>query len=573
VEFLNSIKQVKSNWVPYTKWSNEQDDKDFQRQELYKKVQQTPEELERASQYGRTIVDAINTMDQYSVDKAEDVEMASQNVQGVIAPATLAVGFGIGALGTKTKFVQNLINKCAKSYPKHSFMFSQAAVMIPAVIFSTIVMSLTMIKAKAYEKEASRVARFQSREHELNDPKKFVLYSKEQIEEAKQIAKTLPDIPEKNKKSLNPLSGYSTAIKSIKQLTQDHDNYLKWRDEHKVAEKQRMENLEKANISPEELKAAKTDQDNLSRTVKKVELYSQNYLANTDAAISSVLGLEVVTGGLAGGIVSGIVKLLQKTKILSANSSKLAIIKVLAPVLAPAFLCLGTSFYSIKAKKEAARVGRFKAKQELLSDPRNFINYNDEQMQSVKDLKAPKVNKGLIEKAKDNVMFFFQLMKDVKKYDKYQKTEGKEELKLDQALLQVKVSDKQVQDAKSLQKNSFRAFEKIDEMAQRYSDDTEAATNIVKQAFAFVPSLGFGLSALLLKNEKVKSINNKYLKGATAAIPAVLSIAAAVIMEIKSAQIRKKAAQIGVMEAIQGMQDPKMFINKEDAKTNISKSA
>jgi hypothetical protein len=58
MEFLDSLRQVKQNWEPYKKWEKEQDDKEFQRQELHKKVKTSKEELEKADQYGHTVVDA-----------------------------------------------------------------------------------------------------------------------------------------------------------------------------------------------------------------------------------------------------------------------------------------------------------------------------------------------------------------------------------------------------------------------------------------------------------------------------------------------------------------------------------
>lgn len=558
MEFLNSLKQVSKNWGPYQKWEKEQDDKDYQRQALAKKVKSSPEELEQASQYGRTIIEAVNTMDQYSVNKAEDVELASLNLVGLAN--TVSAFAGIGLTAALFKFVK--LEKIIKN-PKRAKAANLIISIAPAILVPLITTPLFMIKAKTYEKEASRVARFQAREKELKDPRNFVIYNEQQTEEAKEIAKTLPTPPDEKKKSLNPITGYSDSIKSIKELVKDHDSYLQWKAKHIKEEKERRAHLDELNPNPEEMDTAKRDQDNLSRAIRKIELYSQNYLANAEAAIKIAVGLDIVTGALFGAAASGIIWALQKAKMLKPNSEMINSIRRFAPILGPVPLLLATSFYSIKAQKEAAKIGRYKAKQELLNDPHNFINYTDEQKESVKDLKAPeKPKEGIITQVKNSIKFFFEFIKDYKAYEHDQKTTVKERKKLDEALTKVKISDKQMQDAKSLQKNAFRSFEKIDEMTQRYSDDTEAATNIAMQTFSSIsPLISMAPLAFLMNSKVSKSKNLFWL---IAISPAILITLSQVGMEIAAAQIRKKAGRIGVMEATQDLQDPRLFINKEE---------
>lgn len=568
-QFIDSIKQIKKNWEPYKKWETEQNDKDFQREELYKKVPASKEELEHASQYGRTIVDSINTMDQYSVDKAEDIEMASQSAMAGISLGIMALGAGIGALSLKLPKISRLISKS-----EYKWILPKVVIGASTILTSMIITPFLTIKSKSYEKEASRIARHQARENELKDPKYFVIYNKEQIEEAEKIAKTLPDIPEK-KKTMNPISGYNDAIKSIKSLTKDHKNYLQWKQEYLKAEQEQLKNIENEKYTPEQLKTAKKDQDNLSRVIRKIELYSQNYIANTKMALFSTIGLEALVGLATGWLASGIARLLQKAKIISFSPEKLANLSTRLKIFTPIAIILPLAFYSTKAIKESAKIGRFKAKQELLKDPHNFITYNDEQMQSVKDLKAPKKQKGLFEKIKDNTKFFFQLVEDYKEYERYQKTIGKEKQKLDKALLQIKVSDKQLQDAKSLQKNAFKSFEKMDEMTQRYTDDTEAAVEMTQQTFNSAISLAEGtVLPILFMNEKVRNfirkkfnnIKNTNMKIALGVSPLIAIFAAQIAMTIKGVLIERQAGRIGVMEAMEDLKDPRVFVNTDERK-------
>ena len=66
------------------------------------------------------------------------------------------------------------------------------------------------------------------------------------------------------------------------------------------------------------------------------------------------------------------------------------------------------------------------------------------------------------------------------------------------------MSDAQIADAKVLQKNVFRAFDEIDEMSQRYSEDIEAATEIAKEVGSSAWTIGTMVGTALLGASIVK---------------------------------------------------------------------
>lgn len=566
MEFFNSIQQVQANWQPYKKWKQEQDDKEYQRQVLAKKFPASKAELEQASQYGRTLVDSINIMDQYSINKAEDVETATK-----VALPTIETGIMLGegalALGLyNIPSFKSYVKKAIKEMEKSPNKQAQYTILLAlaATIPTLTILPFFQVKFASYEKEASRIARYQAREDKLKDPKNFIIYDSEQIKEAKDIAKTLPTPVDKDKRknSINPIANYNTSIQSIKTLIADHKNYLEWKQKHLKEEKSRIDSLNTIEPTKEQLSTAKRDQDNLLRIVRKIEINSQNYLNNVEMVCNIALISALGLGAIGGGIVYGITNLLQKHKIISISSQKLKSIRNYSPMVGGLALILATTSYFIKAQKEVAKIGRFKAKKELLSDPNNFITYSDEQLNSVKDLKAkPEKSKNLIEKTKDNFNFFFKLRKDFKEYEAYQKNEHIEEMKLQNALKKVTVSDKQVKDAKALQKNAFMTFEKMDEMTQRYVDDTEAATDIAKQYISSAANLASNIIAMFAIP---KILNGKSNNSLLKVLPIFAPIAALIPAELKINQIKKEAGKIGTMKAMQDLQDPKHFVQNDN---------
>jgi hypothetical protein len=142
---------------------------------------------------------------------------------------------------------------------------------------------------------------------------------------------------------------------------------------------------------------------------------------------------------------------------------------------------LSMTFWCTHEKKQASRVGRFVKRQEILDNPELIMAYSDEQVEQARDIKGPKIKKGFWEDIKDNFTFFGKYFKHKKEYEKYKETTAKENEKIYEALKQTEISEKQLKEAKNLQEKIFRAFDKIDEMSQRYSEDIEAATQVTMQ--------------------------------------------------------------------------------------------
>ena len=141
--------------------------------------------------------------------------------------------------------------------------------------------------------------------------------------------------------------------------------------------------------------------------------------------------------------------------------------------------------------------------------------FSKEEMQKVEHIKAPIQKQGFFEKIGDNFRFLGIYGKDKKEYKKYKESVQNENEKLQKAFKQIEITEEQKTEAQALKKNVFRAFDEIDEMSQRYSEDTEAGAEIAKQSFSTVWSLAsiLGTGALgvaLLKGKvPISKIINK----------------------------------------------------------------
>lgn len=573
MEFFDTIRQLKTNWEPYKKWELEQQKKEKQTEELRKKYPHTKEELEEAEQYGRTLVDVINTMDQYSIDKSEDAMVVVDGCKAAFELLAVGLGAGLGTLFQRTSFI--------KKKPQYTMHCPIVGIMLASMIASI----FTNIWGSKMEKEASRVARFETRQKPLKDTRPFVIFKKHQIKEAEEIAKTLPEVEEHRtatiNSSLNPIETILKAKKTTTELAKAYEPYLKWKKEYLEQEKLKPAKFKKLNPSPDELKKAEIEKEAMVNVIEKIETYSLNYLMNIQMALCM---LRVMVLGGSAAIGAGIAKLidhLQKTKVLSKDSAGLNMAKIgLAPLLSigAVMVTLGPI---VKLTKDAARVGRYKAKKELKSNPEEFTGFDDEKRKTVKvpEISAPK-SKGFWATLKQDIKDIKQFKIDYAEYHNYLKTEHKKELKLQEALKRVKISEQQDKDSINLQRKAFYSFEKMDEKAQRYTDDTDGAVDIVKNVTtSFLNATGKIISFTLLFDKLTKYNNGKFpefsdmpkllkhFKGADIAkivVPFILPPFINVLMTIKGTQIKKQAGKIGIMEAIKDLDDPRNFLDEPD---------
>jgi len=576
MEFLDTIRQVKTNWQPYKIWNLEQQKKDNQNEALREKYPPNPQDIEDSKQYSRTIIDVINTMDQHSIDKSEDASMMVKNALFGLDLIGMSVGAGIGAYVSKSPAIQKKLN-----LPPFAI----------SILGASLAASLTNMVGEIWgaqiEKQASRIARYQTRKNDLKDPRAFVVYNEAQIQEAKKIAETLPDVKTEKqevsiKKSFNPISSFVDAKKTTDSLTKDYNSYNEWKKEYSKQEELKSEKFKGMEISPEQLTKAQKDRDNLLNVIKNIETSSLNYFMNMKLAMVGV-NIAVDTAALAvGGGVFTAIDQLQKHKVLKQESTTINMTKLAFLKVFPAIVMFSLIGPTVKMLKDGARIGRYKAKQELLNNPESFITYDENKRNDVKDVSVEKpVKKSFIDRFKKNIADVKQLRKDYSEYQNYIKTTRKEELKLDEALKHVDISEVQMQDAKNLQRKSFYSFEKMDEKAQRFTDDTDAAVDVVKMFIMAVIGCGVKIFNFSFYGKKAKQYNNgkqlefadlfnllKHFKAKdilTIVGVSLIPLAVKIPLIVQGIHIKKEAGKIGIMTAMNDLEDPKNYLDSSSS--------
>lgn len=456
-QFIDSIREVKRNWKTYDAWEQNQADDASQRKYLSDKLDLPADKVALTREKTKIVLRASDMLDKRSENNCEDAERTT----GYIA---LAVGLPLAALPLMTM-------KKSKPMPKGQ-IFSKIDIIS---LVGTVVLGVGIaLWGNEKQKEASRIGRFQAKQHELKDIKNFVIYTPEQIEAAKIVAKSLPD--KKDNKS------WTKVFAEMKQMSRDKAAYKEWLKD-KVKNDDELQKVLNTSFTPEQIKQGQEDKEIITNIVKDINIKAEEYSENMENAYDTMGTLSFLADI---PLAYGLNKLLKKV---SKNPSALTpVISVAVPIIVSlAILMQGTT-----QQKKAAQVGRFKKSQEILDNPEVLMNYTDEQMKQAQHIKSSKKKEGFFEGIISDFKFFKTYIKDQQEYDNHVKTKGKEDEKLLEALKHTSVSLKQMKDAKFLQEKTFMTFDKIDEMSQRYSEDTEAGTEIAKQSF------GLGWSVIYL---------------------------------------------------------------------------
>lgn len=346
MDFFNSLSQVTKNRSNFKKWEDNQRNENAQREELAKKRQHTPEELQKAKELGTTIVDVIDVMDNHSENVAENVETA---VDPLSQLATLAGLFGLNWLAFKTKSKKDVLgflnfDSNIRKTEKYQELEKRVAEDLkntnkPLGMFERITDKKTIrriqdselkkeltafkkagkkqmikyLKSAGYahglamlgtvglfiastiyeaklQTDSSKIARYQARKV-LEDPKEFVTYTPEQIEAAKKELAEHPELTKKDKKS----KLQSGMFKSIYNIIKDNKAY-------KNDKAAREDNSQKVTreLTPEERIQAEKDQEVIQRTVRIINNEAEKNSENMEVAANVLINGTPFLGGAIG---------------------------------------------------------------------------------------------------------------------------------------------------------------------------------------------------------------------------------------------------------------------------------
>ena len=552
MEVYQNYKKYREYVPEYKQWKEERNNQEAKRLEYIKR---NPDAINKDDlQRSKALLHAIDVMDEYSQKNAEDMEVATEMAAGQAIEIVNIAGLGAGMLTMALPPVSKGLNSLSKKYPKLVFPI----MMIPTAIgyVASIVASFPIMAwAAKTQVGASRQGRFEAMRKDLNNPNSFAVLTDEQLKQAQNDAQNIT-IPEENEKKDLINLGFKDVFKNLKKLVKKDKEYEKQRAEF---DKKLKENEKHFNdsLSEKDIQKAKRDRQLLTKLVEKIDIASQDYAENVEMATNFANIAAIGSGFLTGWIANKILKLLKLNQ--AAGYAKAI------PYVVGIGVSMVAAVYSAKIQKQASRIGRFKARQELMNNPDTLVYVDDEKASQIKDAKP------LEEKKKPNIFkFLLQVIKDNKEYEQYKKTEGLKDKKLHKAIEKLQLTDEQLKEAKALQQNTFKTFNAVDEKSQTYAESVEALGQSIQMPVAMVGSLlGMGIG-FLLNRKSMKNLKNlKDSQLSTVILNAVSKFVGGVVvgllpvfaLEYYITKEQKKASRVADMLAIKDLNDYRHFVD------------
>lgn len=465
-QLINSIKEVKNNYKSYDEWEQKQADDVARREYLAKNLDLPQDKVALTEAKARAVIRATDLLDHRSEDNCDTM---SQMTGLVTALALLPVAITPIIIDKIMRKKGNPIN------PKQQKIIT-AALVSAAFVIGT----LTTLWGHKKQKEASKIGRFQGKTQDLKNPKNFVIYTPEQIQFAKEHIKNKPKTPHKKK--------FFTLPEDMKQLSKDKVEYEKWKKQ-RVKKPDNTEKILSTDFSPEQLAQGEEDKEIIVNIVKDINIKAEKYSEKAEKSFETL-----TIASFLGSILLGL-------------GIKKTVSKNIPTALTSAVVTGGVVLWGHYQQKDSANVGRYLKRKDILKNPKRLMVFTDEQLKLAQDVKAPVKEKGIFGRIRSNFKFLKTYMQDKRNYKKYLKTEVKETKKFYNALKKTEISDEQLKEAKHLQQKTFYAYDKMDEMSQRYSQDIEAGTDIAKSAVSLAWALGgtafLASIPIILKKSKI----------------------------------------------------------------------
>lgn len=532
---ISNYKSYKKYLPQYDEWKSERDLINAKKQEYLK---QNPQELHKKDiQKGRTLLRAIDVMDEYSQKRGENMELATQQVMAIANYILITLGMSIGFLFRNNKTLHKFCSKFCKNNNNVNNIAISIAPLIGGLSFIAIGAYPLNTWAAKKEIQASRLGRFEAMVKELNNPKTFAILEPEQQQELDNNLNIMGVVREKK----NPIKGLKENFSAIKDLATPSKKFLIVQRlfEQKIQDEKLHFDKE---LTPEEIEKAKQDQQLLTNIIEKIDIASQDYAENTELALNFLCMSVFALGQLFS---LGYEKLAAK---LNWKSSMI-------PQILSIVAMVGAGIFSTEIQKKASRVGRFKVKQELLQNPEQLAYVGEEKTNSLS-------NFNITPQKKTNIFkFLLEAWKNNRAYKKWEKTEGLREKNIAKAIENIELTDEQLEDAQRLQHNTFKTFNKIDENSQKYSESIEALGQSIQapleQLFVMIGAIvgsKFFSQALSATSPAKRNINLiKYMTTCFVSTLPAIGINAYITKE------QKKASRVADMLAIQELADYRNF--------------
>lgn len=510
----------------------------------------TPEELSLAKKRADVLKRTIDTLDEYSQTKTEDVESVTQTALGEITAILTTAGVGLGKAFQSTKtgkrWTKGLETKLGSLKAAAPHLIPGISGLLFAITSSLpVLMGLVTI-----EIQTPRIARFEALKGEKFNTKDFAILTDEQIAQAKKEAQAIDvPVPKTTDKSVLSSLNIVEQVKSYMDIVAKRAVYRKDKERFETASENKITAAKNEVFTAEEYAKADETREITKRLVNKIDLEAQDYIERVFKI------LDVTSMCLFGFGVVGYWALEKAMSMLKITNGKFkSAFSAIASIAGVVMLNSKIAEF----RNSAIRISRHKQMKDLLSDPTNF-------------LKTPKKNideKNIkVDSPEELGLFGFlkQFLQDRKDYELYVKTQMVEDRKFNLAVRNLKLSPEQLNEARLNHLNLFKTVNVVDNNKKKFEEAFEIFATMLSTPMGLIAATmgsAFGWALHHIKKAP-KSHMPIY-----SIIGTVVGLVPAIAIELYTTIQSRKAARVAYMLAQNELDDKRRFLNYSKVQTD-----
>ena len=532
-KILNFYTKYRKDVPTYNKWNAEQ---------KKQQVVVTPADSSMQKK-AKLIAEPMLLFDKYEHEKMEDAETFYQtfNIElmslvGAISslPITITkLPKLLSKFADKNQFVKKSLDKI-DAYSKKTLNFAKKSIPLPKALTSVgaIVGGLVLMAGIKHSMSSQlgiiRKASFDATQNIIDNPNIFADLNPEQENELKNIV--TDDIKNENSlvNKLQDKMDLNSSFKTVSDFSKNKSNYNNVKNNYFY--QQDIDSKKNVSLTPEETLSAKEEKELLNSYLKNVEHDVLDDLRKVET-ISNISYSAMFTGGFLEYLMTD-----KLVSVLGIKNKPLQMaVKIAVPLIS--YLLLNKNISDIENK--AILATKYKHLKQFMQNPQQYSKPHKKEKQSLPE-------------------FIKMIAKDMNDYSVF----AEKELPLIEERLeakkQLKYDEKQIHNAKRLQKNTSMALNKHREHLYNQSVGIKSfSETIIGPIDVISTALGAFLGAFIAKQfPNVKS--NTMFK----AIGAVLAFIPAAYIEAVLTKQQKLSEKTAVMKASQDLQDTKQFALK-----------
>lgn len=479
----------------YKAWKENQLESEKKKLKYYDEIKLSYKDKDKEDQRIESVLNAIDVLDDYSQKRSEEAQKSADIITSFISISGGLFGASIGTFLNENKKIKTVLKNLSQYLDKYvknkNFNSEMLVQIIPAVLGAFIGGIVSQPVSTLVENNNQKIYKIESERvinNELKDPKSFAILDDNQ-------KKIVDDIVNNKINSNEIKKEYKKSKVNILKISEMTIENLLTKEA-----KDSLEDISNIEQKESKINIREKDKELLSKILQKIEIDTNDYLENIELAVNKLKMGANIWSVLGAG-----------ASVFSFNIGNSKNNKIISSILFLSNIILPPMIIELVSKnilKEGEQIARFQAKQSLRKHPELLYDIDKTKYKNIEIDKFKMDPKEIESNNKGLLNFLCKYIKDKKEYKKLHAKQSIENRKIQKAKGLIDLDQKQLENAKELQKNTFDVLSLYNRNYDKYYEKVESKTTMLQSLGLTLTNLAVAALAPILLIKNGKDINN-----------------------------------------------------------------